>query len=282
MRHESALGTWQMLPRAPDPRLRGQVLAYTGYEERTVAPLRRIEAPIAAVPLILSLGPPLLVDGVAQRSFVAPLDDRAATTEHAGEQLGIQVDLAPLAARRLLGLPLRELRGRVVGLDALLGDAATTLVERLAELPDWPRRFALVDRMLLARLSAATPIAPEIEHAWARLSASGGAVGIGALAVETGWSRRHLTARFHSEIGLPPKAVARIMRFQRVTAALRCGAASLADLAYDAGYADQSHLNREFRALAGTTPTAYAARVLPDGGGVGEVANVQDGLARAA
>ena len=101
------------------------------------------------------------------------------------------------------------------------------------------------------------------------------------LAGEVGWSRRHLAARFRAEVGLAPKAVARILRFERVTRTLRANEGDgLADLAYACGYADQAHLNRDFREFAGTTPTDYAARVLPGGAGVaaGEVPNVQDEL----
>jgi len=138
---------------------------------------------------------------------------------------------------------------------------------------------------LLARVRASTPVAPEIEHAWARLDTSRGAVSVAAIAAETGWSRRHLSDRFGAEVGLPPKTVARILRFERVTDALRVQrGAALAEIAYACGYADQAHLNRDFRAFAGTTPTDFVARLIPGGAGVaaGQFPNVQDALARAA
>ena len=57
---------------------------------------------------------------------------------------------------------------------------------------------------------------------------------------------------------MPPKAYARLLRFQRATEALVAGGEPrLAEVAADCGYADQSHLNREFRALAGTTPFSF-------------------------
>ena len=173
----------------------------------------------------------------------------------------------------------------MVALEDLLGSAAAQLVARLEDAPDWPRRFALLDAMLLARLAQAPPVAPQLARAWGRLRAADGAVSIAALADEVGWSRRHLAARFHADIGLAPKAVARIMRFERVTRTLRAARGrDLAEVAYDCGYADQAHLNRDFRAFAATTPTAYAARLLPGGAGVtaDEVTNVQDRLVRAA
>src|SRR5204862_5635317 len=105
---------WEAISGTPDVRLRGSVLSYTGYVERAAAPMRRLEVPFAGVPMIVSFGPSILVDGVRHRSFVAGLDDRATVTEYTGAQRGIQVNFTPLGARRLLGLPMDELARRVV------------------------------------------------------------------------------------------------------------------------------------------------------------------------
>ena len=91
---------------------------------------------------------------------------------------------------------------------------------------------------------------------------------------ETGWSRRHVTERFRRQLGITPKAYARLLRFQHATDLLgqdRPGR-SLADVAMAAGYYDQSHLTRDFAALAGMTPGTYAA----DATTVPEVRFVQD------
>jgi transcriptional regulator GlxA family with amidase domain len=78
---------------------------------------------------------------------------------------------------------------------------------------------------------------------------------VGEVARELGWSHRRLIARFRDEVGLPPKLVARIARFERAHEAIVADAAAdLAAVAARCGYADQAHLSREVAAFAGTTP----------------------------
>ncbi|SFP30434.1 Helix-turn-helix domain-containing protein [Amycolatopsis arida] len=101
--------------------------------------------------------------------------------------------------------------------------------------------------------------------AWRRLVASDGRVRIEALAGEVGWSRQHLAARFRAQVGLSPKVVARIARLHRAVTLLTSPTpppwSAVAQLR---GYADQAHLNRDFRALTGSTPAEYVpTRPLP-------------------
>jgi AraC-like DNA-binding protein len=273
VRHDGPLGRWELASRDAHPCLRGDVASYIGYVEETDRPLRRREVATTDVTLIISFGPALDVldlEGSGERhvSFVAGLSDAPVLIEHAGVQHGIEVNLTPLGARRLLGVPMHELTNRVVGLGDLLGPTAPLLVERLAETADWTEQFELLDAALARRLSETAASAPEVAWAFDRLRASGGRTSVAALTGELGWSRRRLGEAFRDQIGLSPKLLARILRFERVVARLRVeDPQRWADVAYDAGYYDQAHFNRDFRELAGTTPSAFLASRLPDGGG---------------
>jgi AraC-like DNA-binding protein len=86
---------------------------------------------------------------------------------------------------------------------------------------------------------------------------SGGRVRIDSLSAEVGWSRRRLWSRFHSQIGLPPKRAAMLIRFDRAVHRLAAGVHP-ARVAAEGGYADQSHLHREVAAFTGLTPTTVA------------------------
>jgi AraC-like DNA-binding protein len=178
--------------------------------------------------------------------------------EHDGVMRGIQVDVPPLAARRLFGVPMHELARTVVPLDELFGAAARRLEEQLAEAPTWNARFALVDATLAARLADTAPPPADVAWAWERLHASRGRARIDALAAALRCSRKHLAARFRDHVGLPPKLVARTMRFRHAVDLLGEGSElTLDELALACGYYDQSHLDRDFRDFAGTTPAAY-------------------------
>ena len=275
-RHDSALGRWELASRDAHPSLAGDVASYIGYVEDTNRPLRRREVATADVTLIISFGPTLDVldplrperSAPAQTSFVAGLSDAPVLIEHAGIQDGVEGNLTPLGARRLLGVPMDELTNRVVSLDDLLGPGADLLVERLDETAGWAERFDVLDAALARRLAERPPTMPEVAWAWGRLRASDGAFPVTALAGELGWSRRRIGQAFRDQVGLPPKLLARILRFDRVVTRLRrADPDGWADVAYEAGYYDQAHFNRDFREFAGTTPSAFLANRLPDGGG---------------
>ena len=102
---------------------------------------------------------------------------------------------------------------RLVDLGDALGRDGPALREQLGNLPDWPRRFALVEAFIARRLGRA-PSEP-VAHAYRLLLREHGTLRIGALAAEIGWSRKHLLQRFRAEMGLGPKASDAPMRANR-------------------------------------------------------------------
>jgi len=238
--------------RAPAAPLAGQVTSYYGFEMQTPEPVRQREGPGTDVVVILTFEEHWLIDGERHTSFVGGLHDRQVTTQHPGRSLGMQVNLDPLAARALVGAPLHELANRTVPLAEILD--MPFLVERLAVARDWDSRFALLDDAFAPRLADAHP-SREVAWAWRRLRATHGRVAIGELAAELGWSRKRMVARFRDEIGLPPKVVARVLRFER--ARELAGTMPWGELAYECGFSDQSHLIAEFRRITGRTPGTF-------------------------
>ena len=276
VRHEWESGWWEQVLRQPDPRLRGHVIGpYLGWNEQTTRALRRRETASGIIPLIINLGaayrvmPGGHVTGETRTSFVAGLYETWVDVEGPLATTAIQVNLTPLGARSLLGVPMDALANRVVELEDLLGPGEHSLVEQLRNTVPWSARFELLETFLLRRLAVSSPTPAPIARAWGVLEASRGRVDLAALAGELGWSHRHFIARFRDHVGLPPRTVARILRFQRALDLLtRPEASSLGRIALDAGYFDQSHLNRDFTGFAGRTPTALLASRIPGNGGI--------------
>jgi AraC-like DNA-binding protein len=256
--------SWEVVHRAPHQALRPYLHGpLEGWRQADGGATTLREVPFPGVPLILGLEGGWEIDRAGRRhSFVAGLHDVPTFVRGEPSWTCIELRLTPLGAHRLVQVPMHELRNRSLELYELL-PAAGELVERLHEATSWETRFDLLEDFLADRFAESAPASPEVEWSWQRLVGTRGLVRIAELERETGWSPRRLIARFRVQIGLPPKAAARVIRFDRAATALRSGGStSLAALAYDCGYADQSHLNREFREPAGTTPAGAARRGL--------------------
>ena len=277
-RRVSERGVHDWAQRAVDPGSAGAARGYVGYEEWTGGGFLRREVARCGVALILAFGDELDVHGgevgpepQRLRAFVVGNQSSPSVTGVSGHQLGVQVELTAAGALALLG-EVEDYNDAVVPLEQALGHVGTRLVERLADAPTWDDRLDVLDASF-ARHELPV-LAPEVVWLRRQLVLSQGRTRVEPLMDETGWSRRHVTECFRRQLGITPKAYARLLRFGHATALLMETAPgrSLADVATEAGYYDQSHLTRDFTALSGTTPGNYAADAEP----VPEVRFVQD------
>jgi AraC-like DNA-binding protein len=272
IRHDSELGSWELVLRTPEPRLRALVREYEGYSESGSPASLRQQVPTAQLPVIVNFGSPWEIGATASGareqygSFLAGLGERSSYVAAAGSASCLQFNLTPLGAYMLLGLPLSELSNRVVPLEDVVPPVLRGLSERLEDAQTWEDRFALLETILLARMADARRPSRDVAWAWTMLERTHGNAPIGWICDRLGRSRRHLAARFREQVGLPPKTVARILRFERAVALLGVGESTLGEVALECGYYDQAHLNRDFREFAGAPPAAFARRIVPDGG----------------
>ncbi len=259
--------------RAPDPRL--QPLMYRdlyGFDLRRAGFSSWLEPPRPAVTLMIDLEGSIRADGARLPSaWVGGLGERPTVVGlGGGDYMSVDIELTPLGAYTVLGRPLADLAGECVALEDAWGPGGRELADRLRDERGWDARFDVLERFLIGRVMVGPPPTPAVAWADRRLREAGGNVRIGVLAAELGCSRRYLTSRFSAEVGLGPKAVARQVRFASVRERLARAPERLAEIAAAAGYYDQAHLNRDFRELAGVTPTEFLARLIPGGGVVGD------------
>jgi AraC-like DNA-binding protein len=269
--NESVLGR-------PAPPLQPLIASYSGYRQAGVPPALHAGLPSPYMTVIFTLDEPLHIaahpdpaqPGGTYLTLAGGLHTAPALITHDGAQSGIQLAVSPLAARALLGMPAGELASYDTDATEVWGGLACEIQQRIQAAATWPERFAVLDQMLSARLASSTSngridVSAEVRFAWEQLLATGGRITVAALADETGWSARHLRTKFADEVGLTPKAAARVVRFYRTRRLLQRRAASsrpldLAALAAHCGYYDQAHMDGEFRALAGSAPTTWLVR----------------------
>jgi len=280
LRQDSAGSGWELAIRRPSSFLAPYVRELMGYVERSPGLLRRREFPGPQIVVIFDLGPTLRLRDPAGRAmrfpggFVAGLDDGYTITEHDGFQTGIQLDLTPLGARRIFGLPMSELARRIVSLEDL---ASRRLGQRLGELHDWDARFDVLESAFCRRLADGDDANRIIDWAVGRIEAAAGAVDMAELADELGYSQKHVIHLFHEHVGVPPKLYARIVRFDRLMRFLKTGGrGTWADLALRFGYYDQAHLVREVRQFTGVPPTEARGMLIDLAALMSEVNSVQD------
>jgi AraC-like DNA-binding protein len=180
-------------------------------------------------------------------AFVAGPDTGPAPVTSSHGTVFVGARFRPGAGGAALGLPLSELRDLRVGLDELRPD----LAERLPG--------DLEPHEALRRLAELARTAPPADAAVAEGARRLGdpRTRVESLAGDLGLSERQLRRRFHAAAGYGPKTLQRVLRFRRFLAGAHD---DLARAALDAGYADQAHLTRECRRLAGRPPAALLLR----------------------
>jgi AraC-like DNA-binding protein len=185
-----------------------------------------------------------VVSGAYRRFFVIDARDHASI---------VGVHFRPGGAWAFLGVPPGELADRHVDLAMLWGRSAVELRERMCAAASAAERFALLERALTSRLVDCRPGHPAVPFALGQLARPG--VTIGEVAAEAQLSRRRFIQVFTTEVGMTPKRLSRVLRFQRVSElARRIDAPDWARLARTCGYFDQSHLINDVTEFTGASP----------------------------
>jgi AraC-like DNA-binding protein len=188
------------------------------------------------------------------------------------------VRFTPLGAHLFLHLSMDSLTNRAVLLEQIDPRIASLVTNQVMAARGWVERFDAMERLIGGRV-VSYAAAHLIEWAWDRLLRTSGQTQVASLAADAGYSHRHLIQQFRTCVGLSPKKVAMLLRFNRSIDAVTqnerprsprkpylegsapvggdAPKARWADIAAECGYFDQSHFIHEFRAFAGATPSEF-------------------------
>jgi len=160
----------------------------------------------------------------------------------------------PGMAHHFFQLPMHVLSDLTVSLSDLWNNMATEIEERLAGICNDEERVNLVQKYLLQLLTLDKHDA-QVAYCLNQVQLSRGLITVSKLTNNLGLSQRHLSRKFQQYVGLSPKEYLRVSRFICSLDHLKkYPALSLTEVAYESGYYDQAHFNRDYKAYTGHSP----------------------------
>lgn len=235
-----------------------------------VAPYARDKIlPTATIELMINLGGPHRVLNSAdfsrfdlhRDSWIAGMQNSFLVTEAVAETEMVGVRFKPGGAYPFFDFPISELSDHVTAMDCIWGRLVGEIQERLYAVADIHARLRLLEQILCRRLSDEIDGWRTTQAAVTALAQPNGPTTVRALSDQIGISHKHLITQFGRIIGLSPKALQRVFRFNQLLYAIDpTQPINWAALAVEHGYYDQAHLNKEFLAFAGMNPTSYMER----------------------
>ncbi|MGH9755639.1 MAG: AraC family transcriptional regulator [Blastocatellia bacterium] len=219
--------------------------------------------------LILNFGAPFRERKEAGRSelqpsrFVVGQMTQPVLVSPTGPVQLLGIRFAPGGALPFFPIPPGELTNRITPLEDVAGALDRELSGRAYEARELAEKIGIVETLLIKQMNAKEERGASLRKAISEIVSSGGQTSVDRLAKGLGVSGRQLERRFMSEVGLGPKLLCRILRFQRVFRAVECADKNWAGIAADCGYHDQAHLIRDFRQFAGQTPSVLFKHFTP-------------------
>ncbi|CAL1521107.1 AraC family transcriptional regulator [Chitinophaga sp. MM2321] len=185
--------------------------------------------------------------------------DTPATIVSEGNCGSIGIEFKPFAAYRFFQVAMHELTNKVLTLETILGKAGRQLQEVVANETKVHRKIALTEQFLLRQLQVLNKEDVIVDYAAQQIFTNNGLITMEELSRKLGYTRRYLDIRFAQCMGLNPKTLAAVSRFQ-----LFYKAYNQREVIHFFGkdlydyYYDQSHFIKEFKRFTGFSPTRYA------------------------
>lgn len=194
---------------------------------------------------------------VQPRSFIHGQIKEFIEIEASGRMGIFSVRFQPDGLRAFTSLPVNETTGSSIAIEDIWGYEGAMLEEQVLDAATDEQRIAILEGFLLRRLQQREDDRV-VSYCVASIRRSHGAVGIQQLADAVNIGRRHLERRFLTGVGISPKLLSRIMRFQHTLQLLEQKRfTSLTSLAYEGGFYDQAHFIKDFKEFTGLNPRLY-------------------------
>lgn len=251
----------------PGKPLQAYVKHYYVYESACDAAFEDVVFPCGSMEIIFNLGSGSWLTQPAQEFVTTPAVElwgqvlRPLAVRSIGRNTMLGIRFYPHSAASILNDKINLFNHQVANFGDVMGKAVYSLHGQLMDARSWTKRLALVETFLLQQLSLATKRLNKIavvSDLMMKLQQQEPFDTMETLATRYGISARYMQQLFVQYTGLTPKLYSQINRFQNSLQLVKEGNSSLTSIAYECGYADQSHFIREFKTFTGLTPSGYA------------------------
>ena len=242
-----------------------QFITCLWYVDLQVPYTREKILPTGTIELMINFGPPhrrFNKDETAfdlmQKSWIAGFQTGFVVNEPVAETCIMGVRFKPGGAFPFLGLPIAEITDLVIDMDCLWGGFIDEVRERLLAQSTVADKFALLEQILWQRMNLERLDTAVINHAVHHITTTNGNLSLKALSNDIGISQKHLITQFKKSVGVSPKQLSRVTRFQKVLNEINpMQPVDWRKIAHACHYYDQSHFNRDFAAFTGMSPSKY-------------------------
>lgn len=182
-------------------------------------------------------------------------------TENDIETETIGIEFNPQGVYRFFHFNLNEIKNQIYSLEDLIGKTGKELAEQIANTISVQQKLIVIQKFLLNQLS--TNSEDEIfEYCVEKIKASNGQITIQELEKKTGYSSRWLNMKFNDKLGVSPKTLSTIIRFNSFYQSYILGSdESLFKNDYYYLFYDQSHFIKDFKRFTGLTPSKLEKQI---------------------
>lgn len=203
-----------------------------------------LEPAVSRVTVILSTSGPFTIGGQPKVAFLSGPRTTPLPVIYPQDASCVEWSFSVFETRALLDIDPKDISESVVDLSAL---PKTETLQRILE-----------DQTICASISLNTDDLSRdmqlLKAAWPSLSA-GRSRSLAAVSSDLGVTLRRLELAFQNAIGLTPKQLQSLLRFEQVSKLLGTDE-TLSSIAHKLGYSDQSHMTRHVSRFSGLTPSA--------------------------
>jgi len=172
----------------------------------------------------------------------------------------IGIELTPKGLYHFFNLSLHEITDRIYSFEHLFGQWGAVLQNKLEDIDNPAAKITFLQKVLTDLLDRNSKNYALLDHTIDLITQSHGMIRIRDLTAQTGYSKRYLDMLFKERVGLSPKSLASIFRFQFFYQSwTQEDAATFSKDSLYSCYYDQAHFIKEFKRFTGYTPQKYAA-----------------------